>query len=141
MNRKIMTIIALSVVGLGISIYLLMVHWAIIGKAVCFGLGECEKVNASSYAELLGIPVALLGGLTYITFFALCVAVARGWVEEYTRLALFFVAVIGFAFSLYLTYIEVAVLEQICPWCVLSAIIITIITVLSFVELREWQSG
>ncbi len=141
MNRKIMTITALSVAGLGISIYLLMVHWAIIGQAICLGVGDCEYVNTSRYSELFGIPVALLGGLTYLAFIALGLLIWREMVEAYTRLALFFVAVIGFVFSMYLTYVEVAILHEICPWCVFSAIIITIITVLSFLELREWQAG
>ena len=141
MNRKLMTIAALSVVGVGISIYLLMVHWAIIGQAICLGVGDCEYVNTSRYSELFGIPVALLGGLTYITFIALCVLIWRELAEAYSRLALFFVAVIGFLFSMYLTYVEVAILHEICPWCVFSAIIVTIITVLSFLGLREWQTG
>ncbi len=140
MNRKIMTIIALSVIGLGISIYLLMVHWAIIGQAICLGVGDCQYVNTSRYSDLFGIPVALLGGLTYVAFIALSLLIWRALVEEYTRLALFFIAVIGFVYSLYLTYIEVAVLYEICPWCVFSAIIVTIITVLSVIELREWQA-
>ena len=87
MNRKLMTIAALSVVGVGISIYLLMVHWAIIGQAICLGVGDCEYVNTSRYSELFGIPVALLGGLTYITFIALCVLmmIYLGW-QNWLRL-------------------------------------------------------
>jgi len=140
MNRKLKTIAGLSVVGLGISIYLILIHWYIIGEAVCLGVGNCELVNHSRYSELLGIPVALLGGLTYIAFFALSVAAGKGIAEQVARIALFFVAMVGFAFSMYLTYIEVGVLYEICPWCVFSAIIVTAITVLSFLELREWQA-
>ena len=131
----------LSIVGFGISIYLLMVHWSIIGQAVCLGVGDCQYVNTSIYSELFGVPVALLGALTYVAFVALIALIGRGIGDDVTRLAMFFVAVIGLLFSLYLTYIEVYVLHEICPWCVFSAIVITFITALAFLELREWQAA
>jgi uncharacterized membrane protein len=56
---------------------------------------------------------------------------------DWARRLLFFVAALGVAFSLYLTYIEVYVLYEICPWCVLSALIVSGIAVLSVLELRE----
>ena len=139
MNRKLWAIVLLAVAGFGISLYLLAVHWHWIGKAECLGVGDCELVNASKWAELFGIPVSLLGALTYLSFMGLGVLIWRGLFEDYTRLAVFFISVVGVAFSAYLTYIELFVLYQICPWCVFSAIIITLICILSFMEYREWQ--
>ncbi len=129
------TTIALAIVGLAVSLYLLTVHWGW-WVAVCLGVGNCEVVNTSTYSELLGIPVALLGALTYISLIALSTLIWKDLFAEYARLGRFFVAAIGVAFSAYLTYVELFVLHEICPWCVLSAILITLIAILSGLELR-----
>ncbi len=125
----------LSGLGLVVSLYLLTVHWGW-WTAVCLGVGDCEAVNTSIYSELLGIPVALLGALTYIALIALSMAILRDIYAEYARLARFFIAIVGIAFSAYLTYIELNVLHAICPWCVISAITITVIGILSLWDLR-----
>jgi uncharacterized membrane protein len=127
--------IGLAIAGLAVSSYLLTVHWGW-WMAVCLGVGNCEVVNTSIYSELLGIPVALLGGLTYISLIVLGALVWKDILAEYARLARFFVAAIGVAFSAYLTYLELFVLHEICPWCVLSAILITSIAILGVWELR-----
>lgn len=127
--------IGLAFIGLVVSLYLLTVHWGW-WMAVCLGVGNCEVVNTSIYSELLGIPVALLGALTYIGLIALGVLIWKNIFAEYARLGRFFIAAIGVAFSAYLTYIELFVLHEICPWCVLSAILITSIAILGIWEIR-----
>ncbi len=129
------TTIVLAIVGLAVSLYLLTVHWGW-WVAVCLGVGNCEVVNTSIYSELLGIPVALLGALTYISLIVLSTLIWQDLFAEYARLGRFFVAAVGVAFSAYLTYIELFILHEICPWCVLSAILITFIAILSGLELR-----
>lgn len=129
-------IAGLSVLGIAVSIYLLTVHlgwWT----AVCLGVGDCEMVNTSRFSEFLGLPVALWGIAAYIALFALSVAVMQNFNALWARRGLFAMAAIGVAFSLYLTYIELFVLYEVCPWCVLSAIIVTTIAVLSALELRD----
>ncbi len=126
----------LAALGLAISLYLLTVHWGW-WNAVCLGVGNCEVVNTSMYSELLGIPVALLGALTYLSLIAIGLAVWRDLYAEYARLLRFFICAVGVAFSAYLTYIELFVLHEICPWCVMSAIIITLITILSILDYRQ----
>ncbi len=128
--------IVLAVLGLAISSYLLTVHWGW-WSAVCLGVGNCEAVNTSRWSELLGIPVALLGGLTYIALIALGIAVRQDIYAETARLLRFFIAAVGVAFSAYLTYIELYVLHEICPWCVMSAIIISLIAILSILDYRQ----
>jgi uncharacterized membrane protein len=134
-NISIVTI-ALALAGLAVSLYLLTVHWGW-WTAVCLGVGNCEVVNTSIYSELLGIPVALLGALTYISLIVLGALIWKNVLAEYARLARFFIAAIGVTFSAYLTYIELFVLHEICPWCVLSAILITLIAILSVWGLRS----
>lgn len=130
-----LVIAILSLLGLAVSIYLLTVHLGM-WSAVCLGVGDCEAVNTSRFSEFLGLPVALWGMGAYIVMFGLSVAVMRNLYADWARRGLFAVAAIGVAFSIYLTYIELYVLYEVCPWCVLSALIVTAIAVLSGLELR-----
>lgn len=127
--------IGLALAGLAVSLYLLTVHWGW-WAAVCLGVGNCEVVNTSIYSELLGIPVALLGALTYAALIVLSLLVWRDIFAQEARTLRFLAAAIGVAFSAYLTYIELFVLREVCPWCVTSAILITLIAVLTVWELR-----
>jgi uncharacterized membrane protein len=129
-----LAIAILAVAGMAVSAYLLTVHWGW-WSAVCLGVGDCEAVNTSRFSELLGIPVALLGLGAYGAIFLLGLAILRGLYAETARRLLFAFAAIGVAFSAYLTYIELYVLYEICPWCVASAVIITAIAILGGWEL------
>jgi len=136
MKSRPLAIAILSLAGIAVSLYLLTVHW-MWWSAVCLGVGDCELVNTSKYSELFGIPVALLGALTYAALLGLSLAIMRDIYPEYARRAQFALAAFGVAFSAYLTYIELFVLYEICPWCVLSAILITAIALLSGWELKD----
>ncbi len=130
-----LVIAILAVAGIAVSIYLLTVHWGW-WSAVCIGVGDCEAVNTSRFSEFLGLPVALWGIGAYVTMLVLSILVMLGKFTPWPQRGLFAAAAIGVAFSIYLTYIELYVLYEICPWCVLSAIIVTTIAVLSALELR-----
>jgi uncharacterized membrane protein len=116
---------AVALAGLAIAAYLTVVHYAG-GTPVCAISHGCETVQHSRYAELGGLPVALLGLAGYVT---ILVSLARD--GETARMATAFVALAGFGFSVWLTYIEVARLDAICIWCVGSAICMTLLAVLS----------
>jgi vitamin-K-epoxide reductase (warfarin-sensitive) len=87
---------------------------------------DCGLVNHSPYAVLGGVPVAVIGIAGY-TFLA-ALALAK------KRLALLLAAVVGLAFSLYLTRIEAQILLVWCIYCVISLSIISLITVLAFIH-------
>jgi uncharacterized membrane protein len=122
--RILMTVLTLG--GLGVAGYLTYVHYAGI-KPICTTGGSCEKVQTSVYSELAGAPVALLGLLTYVTILGLLL----GRDGERARLALMSCVLIGFAFSMYLTYRELFSIHAICEWCASSAAILTVLTPLS----------
>jgi uncharacterized membrane protein len=120
---------AVGLVGLGIAGYLTVVHYT--GAApVCALSHGCETVQKSRYSELAGVPVALLGLLGYLAILA---ALARDGERERTLAA--FLSLGGFGFSAWLTYTEVAKLHAICPWCVASAVCMTLLAGLSAVRL------
>jgi len=115
-------LLALSVAGLGISSYLAYTHWAD-ATIACGGVGNCNLVNNSRYAELAGMPVALLGALSYSAMIA--TAVVWLWLRPsglaWPVMVLWGLSVGGTLYSAYLTYVELFVLEAICIYCVASA--------------------
>jgi uncharacterized membrane protein len=139
MAARLAMIMIAAAIGLMISLSLLSVHWGW-GQIVCLDLGDCEVVNMSMYAELLGIPIALLGTFTYLALLGTAMLIWRQLYEGLASLVQFLLAAIGVAFSAYLTYIELFVLRAICPWCVLSAVLITLIAGLSVRQLRAMET-
>jgi uncharacterized membrane protein len=111
-------------------------------QVYCGGSGECETVNSSSYAEIGGVPIALLGMGAYIVIMALLFLETRGdfW-HANARLIIFGISLIGILYSVYLTYIEIAVLHAICPYCVLSAIVMFLLFVVSTSRLMTDQTN
>lgn len=106
--------------------------------AYCGGFGECEVVNQSRFAELWGQPIALYGAAAYVLIGILLMLELRtGRWAELGPLGIFGVALFGTLFSAYLTYIEIAVLHAICPYCVISAIVMTLLWLISMVRLRR----
>src|SRR4029077_13188011 len=106
--------------------YLTYVHYAGINP-VCTAGGGCEKVQTSVYSRLAGVPVALIGLLGYLSILGLLLAPE----SETTRFATMALALVGFAFSAYLTYRELYSIHAICDWCVSSAAILTVMAPLS----------
>ena len=139
MQARLATIMASAGLGLVVSLYLLSVHWGW-GPIICLDISACDVVNTSLYAELLGIPVALLGAATYLTLLAAGILIWRHIYQEAASLVQFFIAAIGVAFSVYLTYVELFVLRAICPWCALSAILIMLIAGLSLWQLLDTET-
>jgi uncharacterized membrane protein len=112
----------LALLGIGVATYITIAD-ASSGSPVCLAGGQgCETVAHSRYSHLAGINVAALGIGAYVTLFA--VALLRGDAARFTSLA---VAAIGFGFSVYLTYLELFVIDAVCQWCVASAVLMTLL--------------
>jgi uncharacterized membrane protein len=120
------TMIAIATLGLGVASYLTYVHYSG-GAIVCLRGGGCETVQHSIYSKLAGVPVALIGLIGYVTILASLLAP----VSESTRLATMVFTVVGFCFSVYLTSRELFSIHAICPWCVSSAVMMTLLVCLA----------
>jgi uncharacterized membrane protein len=121
------TLIVLTVIGLGVASYLTYVHYAGIKVACVQGHNECAAVQSSVYSKLAGIPVALIGLIGYVAILGSLLMRET----ETSRLATLALTLGGFGFSAYLTAREVFSLEKICEWCVSSAVIMTVLMCLS----------
>jgi uncharacterized membrane protein len=119
--------IVITVIGVALTAYLTIVHYAGITVLCTTAHNSCEAVQTSIYSHVLGIPVALLGLIGYVLILTALLAPDR----ELTRIATLGLALFGFGFSLYLTYREVFTLKEICEWCVSSAGLLTVLFVLS----------
>lgn len=121
-------IAAACVVGAAIAAYLTYVHYAHTAP-ICTS-GGCETVQKSKYAELGGVPVALLGLVTYLVLFAL--AFVRGVTGA---LAGVFVALVGIAFSGYLLWAQLGPIGAICQWCLGNDLTIAVVATLYVVRM------
>jgi uncharacterized membrane protein len=111
--------------GIAVAVYITIAD-AGGGAPTCLaGGGGCETVANSSYSHLAGINVAVFGIAGYAML--LIASVLR---SDAARFAGFGLALVGFGFSVYLTYIELFKIEAICQWCVASAVLMTILLVL-----------
>jgi uncharacterized membrane protein len=111
-----------ATLGLGVATYI-AISEAGGGSPTCLaGGGGCEKVAESSYSELAGINIAILGILGYALILATAFLANDG-----ARFAGFAFALGGFGYSIFLTYIEIFHIEAICQWCVASAVLMTIL--------------
>ncbi len=124
---------ALCVIGFGVAGYLTFIETQNV-KAICGPIGDCNSVQASPYAKLFGfLPVGVLGLAGYIGIVAAWVLGRRGegLVAVYAPVILLAMALFGVLFSLYLTYIELAVILAVCIWCLTSAVLMALILILS----------
>ena len=126
--------LVLSVLGLAVAAYLTYVHYEGI-RPVCGLGGDCEKVQTSEWADLAGIPVAVLGLAGYVLI--LGSLFVRG---ENGLMAAALFSVVGFGFSCYLTYRELFTIDAICPWCVTSAVLLTLLAVVTVTRLVRYPT-
>ncbi len=118
--RKIATFVAAF--GIGVATYIAIADSGG-GSPVCIaGGGGCETVANSTYSHLLGVNIAVFGVVGYVLL--LTASLLRG---DVARMAGFCVALAGFGYSVYLTYLELFKIEAICQWCVASAVLMTIL--------------
>jgi uncharacterized membrane protein len=127
--------IALVIVGLAVSIYM-TAYKLTNNDAMCLGSGDCSTVNASRYSEVNGIPVAVLGVIGYGAILAVHFLETKpGYFKQNGTLLVFGMALTGFVFTLWLIYVEVALLRALCPFCVTSQAAMTLAFIIAVMRL------
>ncbi len=131
--------VALVIIGIAVSIY--MTIYKISGNdGMCLGSGDCSTVNASRFSEVNGIPVAVFGIVGYAAILFVHIFETRNlFFKKNGTLLIFGMALTGFLFTLWLVYVELVLLNAICPFCVTSQAAMTIIFIIAVVRLFQNQ--
>ncbi len=114
----------LSALGILLSLYLTYIHLADSRAAFCAAGTDCDTVRQSAFSAIMGIPVAAIGVAGYSVILILFLINMK---KRTKWLLLYILALAGFVFSAYLTYIELFVIKAICMYCIFSAVVMTII--------------
>ncbi|MCB9420475.1 MAG: vitamin K epoxide reductase [Ardenticatenaceae bacterium] len=132
--------VLLVIIGLGVAGYLAYIETTET-LAVCGPVGDCNTVQTSPYATILGIPVAILGLVNYLAVGLLWFVQGRVQTEQRQMvwLGMMALAFVGTIFSIYLTALELFVIRAVCAWCLTSAVVTALLLLLvnGLVEKRE----
>jgi uncharacterized membrane protein len=115
-----------ATLGVGVATYITIAESGGGAPSCVAGGHGCQTVAESEYSEIAGINVAIFGIVGYLLILA-----TAFFANDLARLGGFAFALGGFGFSVYLTYLEIWEIEAICQWCVASAVLMTILFVLS----------
>jgi uncharacterized membrane protein len=139
-KRMLAALVAL--VGLFIALYMTLYKYGAIGTLTC-AVGSCETVQTSRWATLFGLPVAAWGVGFYLSVLVLCLAGTHERWSSSRAISLALLALTGWGvlFSSWLTYLEAAVIKAWCQWCVVSAVLTTVLFALSVLDWREQGKG
>ena len=133
-----MLVALVALAGLFVALYLSLFKLGYIGTLVC-KVGSCETVQMSRWATLLGVPVAVWGVVFYVAVLGIALAGLNGALVDSRRLSELLVGVtgVGLLYSLWLTGLELFVIHAICLYCVISAVLVTALLVISLLDLLE----
>ena len=109
---------AVALAGTAVAGYLTYVHYRP-AALICTGGGGCEAVQESSYAELAGLPVAVLGLLAYLVVLGLV-----AWDSELARTLAAAIALSAVGFAVYLVAVQAFAIEAWCVWCLVNDLVI-----------------
>ncbi len=134
--------ILFAIAGLAVSAYLMWGYTVPGVSLACGGSSGCESVKNSPYSSVLGIPLPVVGLLSYLTLLILVVVQGQSFAGgttwlPYMALVIFGISLIGVLYSAYLTYLEFFVIYAICRWCITSAVIMAVMFILSLFNLYQ----
>ncbi len=126
LNR--MVIALLATVGLFVALYLWAHNAGLTGPIVC-GVGDCATVQSSEFATLGPVPVSAIGVAGYVALIVLSFVGLQPAHRASAAIGglMLMGSAVGVAFSGYLTYLEAFVINAWCQYCVISAILMTLI--------------
>ena len=135
--RNRMAVAVLALIGLFVALYLLSYALGLV-PLIC-GVSSCETVQMSEWAKVGPVPVPALGVLGYTSILTLAMfGLQPAHVgSRAIGLLIFGMATVGVGYSAFLTYLEAAVINAWCVWCITSAVLMAFIFLFSLPELRR----
>lgn len=126
----------ISLIGLGDAIYLTIQD--ITGESLrCTIISGCSEVLSSKYAHIGSVPLAAIGAFAYFVFFSLAILAAFGY--GLVRPLLLILVSVMFLATLWLLYLQAFVIRHFCQYCLLSAAVTTVLTLIVFIARRKGQ--
>lgn len=103
---------------------------------------DCQAVETSQWAVLLGVPVAYLGLLAHLTLGAILLSERRfAIMREYGPMLMFGIALVGFAYHSFLTYQSIFGIGKLCPWCLAAHAVMMLQLIVTGLRLRQsWMT-
>lgn len=137
-----MVVAAVALVGVFVATYLLLYKLGFLGSLICGVGGGCEAVQASPYAEFMGLPVAGWGLLGYLVILAVALLGTQPRFADarWVSLGLLALTTVAVLFSAYLSVLEEFVIRAWCRWCIVSAILSLLAFVFALPELRRLRT-
>ena len=133
--------LVLVVIGILVSVYM-TIYKLTDNNAMCLGSGGCSRSTPAAIRKFMAFPVGLVGVVGYAAILVLHLLENRNdFMRRNATLFIFGLALTGFLFTLYLVYVEIAILKALCPFCLTSQVTMTIIFIISVIRLvRQPQS-
>jgi uncharacterized membrane protein len=122
----------LALGGAGIAAYLTYTRYS--GAPIACSTGGCETVQRSDYAQVAGIPVAVLGLAAYAALLATALVSRPSAAVLGTG-----VAIVAVVFSAWLLYAQLVLIDAICQWCLANDVVVTLVALASLLRLRLVQ--
>lgn len=143
-----LSMILLAIAGIGVSAYLLWGYTVPGAELSCSVTNGCEAVKNSPYSQIqlpfvgLEISMPVLGLTGYVSILLLLLAQKQPLVTErswrpHVALVVFGLSLMGFLYSIYLTYVSKYIIQAVCQWCLVSATIMTLLFLLSIINLNR----
>ena len=110
----------LAATAFGLSVYLLWTALQHSGPVGCGAAAGCAEVLGSRWSKWLGIPVSAPAAVVYLLMLIASFWIGRGRSALTRRRATAIVAAAALAAggaAIWFTYLQVAVVEQVCPYC------------------------
>lgn len=127
------TILILSIFGIFDTIYLTIKRYSHSGIN-CSIFEGCDFVTTSAYSAILGVPVAVLGIIFYVSVFVLSIFYLR-LKNKKIFISLFGLSSVGFLMSIWFIYTQAFILNAFCLYCLASAVLSTTIFILSLITM------
>jgi uncharacterized membrane protein len=115
-------VVLLAFAGAGISAFLLANHYGAVEAGFCTIApgSDCDKVNRSAWSEIAGVPVAAIGLGGFVALAGIALDIRLRDRPFFRARDAFLLSLGGLAFGVYLTWVELAVLREVCLLCVTS---------------------
>jgi uncharacterized membrane protein len=137
-----MVVAVLALIGFFVALFLWAHNAGLTGPIQC-GIGDCATVQSSEYAHIGPVPVSAIGVAGYAALIAVALLGLQPTHRDSRMVGILLVAgsVTGVLFSSWLTYLEAFVIHAWCQYCVISAILITLIFLASLPEVGRVRGG